>query len=342
MVEVVNRCTEVVLFSMSEGLFGVLSEVGHMFFILVVAVVASVHVRVIVVSVKSSMVLGAIIEVMCVIVLVMTVIVTMAMLVLSHGMMVEIVMVEIVVTQVMVVSIQALNVVIIVVIIVVFSVVVLLCLNIMHFGVMMVIRNVSNLRKVGSVVIAVTIMRVITMRNSVCIVVAIAHTNKRVRRMMRAKVHRLVNRVMLAVMGNWVMNAMSVVVDSLVMRGSMVRSSVMRSGLRGSLGLCFSRLFSISLRSRGSFSVSVLLVMSIAVVKIMGMVRGVIGIIVMVVSRAWSLIVRMGQSVLSVRMVIILMMIPSTVISLSRDIDSDKGSNSETTHLFFQTKLLLL
>ena len=160
--------------------------------------------------------------------------------------------------------------------------------------------------------------------------------------MMRAKVHRLVNRVMLAVMGNWVMNAMSVVVNSLVMRGSMVRSSVMRSGLRGSLGLCFSRLFSISLRSRGSFSVSVLLVMSIAVVKIMGMVRGVIGIIVMVVSSAWSLIVGMGQSVLCVRMIIILMMIPSTVISLSRDIDSDKGSNSETTHLFFQTKLLLL
>ena len=61
---VVDGCTVVVLLGVSEGLLGLVGEVRHVLLILVVRVVALVSQRVVVVTVETAVVVGAIIEVL--------------------------------------------------------------------------------------------------------------------------------------------------------------------------------------------------------------------------------------------------------------------------------------
>ena len=71
MMIVVNWCTIVVLFGMSQRLLRVMSEVRHVLLILIVGVAAFVLHGVLVVSVETTVVVGAIIEVLRVVVSVM-------------------------------------------------------------------------------------------------------------------------------------------------------------------------------------------------------------------------------------------------------------------------------
>lgn len=61
---VVDGCTVVVLLGVSERLLGLVGEVRHVLLILVVRVVALMSERVVVVTVETAVVVGAIIEVL--------------------------------------------------------------------------------------------------------------------------------------------------------------------------------------------------------------------------------------------------------------------------------------
>ena len=63
-----DRRAVVVLLGMCEGFFGVVGEMGHVLFVLVVRVVSFVGHWVIVLTVEAAMVEGAVIEVLTVIV----------------------------------------------------------------------------------------------------------------------------------------------------------------------------------------------------------------------------------------------------------------------------------
>jgi len=113
MVEVVDRRSIVVFFSVSEGLFGPMGIVRHMLLILVVGVVAFMSKRVIILAVETAMVEWAVVEVMSIVVLVVVVTVlglTAAMVALE----VTIVMDHVViVVELMMLLVETLNVVII-------------------------------------------------------------------------------------------------------------------------------------------------------------------------------------------------------------------------------------
>lgn len=61
---VVDGCTVVVLLGVSERLLGLVGEVRHVLLILVVRVVALMSERVVVVTMETAVVVGAIIEVL--------------------------------------------------------------------------------------------------------------------------------------------------------------------------------------------------------------------------------------------------------------------------------------
>ena len=61
---VVDGCTVVVLLGVSEGLLGLVGKVRHVLLIFVVRVVALMSERVVVVTVETAVVVGAIIEVL--------------------------------------------------------------------------------------------------------------------------------------------------------------------------------------------------------------------------------------------------------------------------------------
>lgn len=64
MMVVVDGCTVVVLLGVSERLLGLVGEVRHVLLILVVRVVALVSKRIVVMTMETAVVVGAVIEVL--------------------------------------------------------------------------------------------------------------------------------------------------------------------------------------------------------------------------------------------------------------------------------------
>ena len=64
MMVVVDGCTVVVLLGVSERLLGLVGEVRHVLLILVVRVVALVSERIVVMTMETAVVVGAVIEVL--------------------------------------------------------------------------------------------------------------------------------------------------------------------------------------------------------------------------------------------------------------------------------------